>query len=57
MSDPLKYHKLNEARQDLELAIRKFKAACEDIGNNVQDELIVSVFNATDRDICFEEVV
>ena len=57
MSDPLKYQKLNEARQDLELVIRKFKAACEDIGNNVQAELIVAVFNATDREICFEEVV
>ena len=57
MSDPLKYQKLNEARHDLELAIRKFKAACEDIGNNVQSELIVAVFNATDREICFEEVI
>lgn len=57
MSDPLKYQKLNESRQDLELAIRKFKAACEDIGNNLQAELILSVFLATDREICFDEVV
>lgn len=57
MSDSLKYQKLNEARQDLLLSIRKFKAACEDIGNNVQAELIVAVFLATDKEICFEAVV
>jgi len=57
MSEALKYRKLNEARQDCELAIRKLKAACKEIGNDFQQELVISVFIATDREICFEEVV
>lgn len=57
MSEALKYQKLNEARQDCELAIRKLREMCREMSLDLQQELIISIFNATDREICFEEVL
>ena len=57
MCDALKYQKLNDAGQDLDLAIRKFMAACDDIGNDLQQELIVAVFLGTDKKVCFDNVL
>jgi hypothetical protein len=57
MSEALKYHKLNEAREDCQFAIRKLMEACKEMPTDLQQELIILIFNATDREICFEGVI
>ena len=57
MCDALKYHKLNDARQDLELAIRQLRAACKENGVKFASELMDMTFRATDGEVCIDEVV
>ncbi len=55
MSEAAKYQKVQEAKQDLEAAIRKLRAACEEMKVDFTAEMIISVFNATDREVCLQE--
>jgi hypothetical protein len=57
MSDALRYQKVKEAQEDFELAIRKLREACKDIGATFTYELSNIVYKATDREVCINEVV
>jgi enamine deaminase RidA (YjgF/YER057c/UK114 family) len=57
MCDALNYQRLNETKQDIELVIRKLRAACKDTGTDFKDVLKNSVFIATDRQVYINEIV
>jgi hypothetical protein len=56
MCDALKYQKAREAREDLELAIRNLRAACEEIETDFKAELSNGVYIGTDRQVSIKEM-